>query len=120
LLEVGPEGLRLRAEAGPAAPAPDEAADEAADAAGVAGETPAVPPVVTPNAPGVAETRPEETEFTVAWDELAAANLDPDFDIQGLINADRRRQRDERKMQRSQAREAREARVARRRRPRAE
>lgn len=117
LLEVGPEGLRLRAEAGPAAPTGD---DEAADTAGTAGETLVVTPAVFPDAPEANETRPEETEFTVAWDELAAANLDPDFDIQVLINADRRRRRDERKTRQSLAREAREARLARRRRPKAE
>ncbi len=112
LLAVGPEGLRLRAVAGPAAPAADEAADPD-------GETPDVAPAA-PDAPVAAEAEPRETEFTVGWDELAAANLDPDFDMQALINADRRRQRDERKTQRNQAREAREARLARRRRPRAE
>ncbi len=117
LLEVGPEGLRLRAEAGPAAPTGD---DEEADAAGAVGETPVLTPVVLPDTPKAAEARSEETEFTVAWDELAAANLDPDFDIQTLINADRRRRRDERKTRQGQAREAREARLARRRRPRAE
>jgi hypothetical protein len=79
-----------------------------------------VTPAVFPDAPEANETRPEETEFTVAWDELAAANLDPDFDIQVLINADRRRRRDERKTRQSLAREAREARLARRRRPKAE
>lgn len=116
LLEVGPEGLRLRAETGPAAPA----GDEEADAGGSAEEAPVVAPVWSPDAPGAAEMRPEETEFSVPWSEIAAANLDPDFDMQALINADRRRQRDERKTQRNQAREAREARLARRRRPRAE
>lgn len=116
LLEVGPEGLRLRAETGPAAPA----GDEEADAGGSAEEAPVVAPVWSPDAPGAAEMRPEETEFSVPWSEIAAANLDPDFDIQALINADRRRRRDERKTRQSQAREAREARLARRRRPKAE
>lgn len=111
LLEVGPEGLRLRAVAAPAAPPGDDEADGAV----------AATPVVAPDAPDApAEARPGEAEFTVAWDDLVAANLDPDFDMQALINADRRRQRDERKTQRNQAREAREARMARRRRPKAE
>lgn len=107
LLAVGPEGLRLRSEPAPAAAGPIDASDATADT-----------PADVPDVPVAAAAA--ETEFTVAWDDLAAANLEPDFDIQALINADRRRQRDERKTQRTQAREAREARLARRRRPRGE
>ncbi|MHB8080494.1 MAG: hypothetical protein ACYDIE_14725 [Candidatus Krumholzibacteriia bacterium] len=118
LLAVGPEGLRLRGEPGPAAPAADEAAD-AVD--GVDGDGEAAGAVAEASvAPVIAEPRAPESEFTVAWADLVAANLEPDFDIQALINADRRRQRDERKTQRNQAREAREARMARRRRPKTE
>ena len=58
--------------------------------------------------------------IAIGYGEIEAANLDPDFDIHGLINADRRRRKEERRAERQQARAAREAKAARRRKPGAE
>lgn len=59
-------------------------------------------------------------ECAVALSDISAANLDPVFDIHTIINADRRRHREQRRAERKQTREARQTRIARRRRPRKE
>ncbi len=115
LRAVGPDGLTLeraapREDARPADVRAAAADDAAADAeAGAAELGPASGPEPDGGEPGGA--------VVIGWDEIEFANLDPDFDIHGLINADRRRRKAERREERREARAAREAKAARRRKP---
>ncbi len=108
LVAVDGSGVRLRAMPGDPVPGGEPEEDEA--------ETAPTAPVAGMAAPAPAE-EPVAREWTVAWSEIAAANLDPELDIHALINADRRRRHDARREDRRLAREARQARLARRRRP---
>ncbi len=42
--------------------------------------------------------------MTVAWADIREANLDPEFDVQALINADRRRRKEEKRLARERRR----------------
>jgi ribosome maturation factor RimP len=138
LLAVAESGLRVRPLApGPAAGAAatgldaDAGEDEAEDGAGPseadllaadAREAAANAAGGEAASGGEADTRtaggatPADAAVLVGWDEIESANLDPDFDIHALINADRRRRKAERREERQVARAAREARAARRKR----
>jgi len=48
-----------------------------------------------------------EIEQTVGYDLILEGNLDPEFDVQALINADRRRRKDEKKLAREKCRDQR-------------
>ncbi len=49
----------------------------------------------------------DEAVRVVGYAEIIEANLDPEFDVQALINADRRRRKDEKKLAREQRRDQR-------------
>lgn len=116
LLSADETGLTLLAPPPRAAPA-DGAGAEEADAPPRAAAVPAGDGAA---AAGDDAAAPAPVETRLAYGDVLSANLDPDFDIHALINADRRRRRDERREQRRATRAARDVRAQRRRRPPAE
>lgn len=52
--------------------------------------------------PSVAEGEAEAALRVVSWAEIREANLDPEFDVKALINADRRRRKEEKRLAREQ------------------
>jgi ribosome maturation factor RimP len=138
LLAAGPEGVTVRpaaraepprldadAEGADAEDADAEGADaedaEGADAEGAEGanaEDTAAAEAEDNGHAGPESAGPESAgTVEIRWEEIESANLDPEFDIHALINADRRRRKEERREERRQARAAREAKAARRRKP---
>jgi len=136
LLAVEPEGLTLRRAAPRVEPeaageeaAGDEAAGDEMAGAEMAGEGTADAEAGDAEASGGAGAEDRAgaggaggesagQEVRVRWSDIESANLDPDFDIHALINADRRRRKAERREDRRQARAVREAKAARRKKPR--
>ncbi len=68
----------------------------------VAGETPDDPGA--PDTPDTPVARNESSVQRVSLDRVREGNLDPEFDAQALINADRRRRREEKRTQRREKR----------------